>query len=210
MTGIPVKIWRLYKGSALPLRLLAWARTLICPFEELVGHVPRAATQVVELGCGTGVFANLVALDRPGCRVAGYDVSEKAIRAARRTVGERRNIRFELRRVEEVGLERGVRVVAAIDLFHHLAPAVQEDVLRAVYAGLDHGGVLLLKDIETEPQWKYRANWLHDAVMAPGDRIHCRSRAEFRRLLEITGFEVEVVPMHRLWYSHVLYVARKR
>ena len=201
-------IWRLYAGCRLPLRLLAWSRIWICPFEKLLTFVP-ARGSVLEVGCGTGVFANLVALANPERSVAGCDLSASAIAAAQQTVDGRPNLQFQLKSVEEAVLSEPPAIVAAIDLFHHLMPDIQVSVLRAIYERMPAGGLLLLKDIDKEPRWKYCANVLHDAIMVPGTKIYCRTKSEYRRLLEEIGFRVEIVPMHRWWYSHVLYVCRR-
>jgi len=187
---------------------MAWARTWICPFDQLMSFV-SATSQVLEIGCGTGVFANLVALDGPDRLVTGCDISVPAITAAQQTVGNRRNIKFVLQRVEDAVTTERADVIAAIDLFHHLAPDTQVSVLRSIYEGMKADGTFLLKDIDRRPRWKYFANVLHDAIMAPHNRIYCRTQEDYRQLLESIGFRVQIIPMHALWYSHVLYICRR-
>jgi len=164
---------------------------------------------MLELGCGTGIFANLVALERPNCLVTGCDVSASAIKAAQHTVGTRPNIKFVLQKVEDAVVTERADVIAAIDLFHHLTLETQVQVLQAIHKGMKQDALLLLKDIDRRPRWKYYVNVLHDAIMTPMRRIYCRTQDDFRHLLQTIGFTVIIVPIHKFCYSHVLYICRR-
>lgn len=206
---IPSRIWELYAGCSPGMRLLAWARTLICPFDKVLAYAP-AQGRFVEIGCGTGICANLLALEQPGREVAGYDLNADVIAAATRTIRNRGNIKFQTADVQESVATGSADVIVAVDLFHHLSVEVQEAVVTQVYRLLKPGGLFLLKDLERRPRWKYYANYLHDTLMARGNpHIHVRDRAEFCRLLESAGFSVEVVPMPKAYLSHILYVCRR-
>jgi 2-polyprenyl-3-methyl-5-hydroxy-6-metoxy-1,4-benzoquinol methylase len=206
---ISSRIWSVYAGCPLGLRLLAWARTWICPFPKVLAHAPPAG-KFVEIGCGTGIAANLLALDGPQRMVTGYDLNARVIAAARQTVRDRSNIRFEAADVQAAVARESADVVVAVDLFHHLPAAVQEAVIGQVFGLLRPGGLFLLKDLEPNPTWKRWANWWHDALMARGHpHIHVRSRDEYCRLLTAAGFSVEVVPMPQAYLAHILYIARK-
>lgn len=206
---ISKRIWGLYAGCPLGMRLLAYARTWICPFKKVLAYAPPRG-KFVEIGCGTGIASNLLALDGPERSVAGYDLNARVIAAANRTVGDRVNIEFAAADVREAVGRGSTDVVVAVDLFHHLSIDVQTAVVADIYRWLKPGGVLLLKDLEERPRWKYYANWWHDALMAGGNpHIHVRSRADFARLLTAAGFTVEAVPMPQACYAHILYVCRR-
>ena len=206
---ISSRIWELYNGCPLSMRLLAWARTLICPFDQVVSHA-SAEGRFIEIGCGTGICANLLALDSPARSVAGYDLNSKVIAAAKQTVRDRPNIAFEAADVRDAVTQGSADVVVAVDLFHHLAPDVQVAVIQQVYQLLCPGGVFLLKEIDRHPRWKYYANWLHDALMAHGNpHIWVRNSEDYCRLLKAANFTVEVVPMPKAYLSHVLFVCRR-
>jgi len=206
---IPSRIWELYNGCPLCMRLLAWARTLICPFDKVLSRAPVEG-RFIEIGCGTGICANLLALDSPTRSVAGYDLNSKVIAAAKQTVRSRPNIAFEAADVRDAVAHGSADVVVAVDLFHHLVPDVQVTVIQQVYQLLRPGGFFLLKEIDRCPRWKYYANWLHDAVMAGGTpHIWVRDNADYCRLLHAANFTVEVVPMPKAYLSHVLFVCRR-
>lgn len=208
LTRVANLVWDLYAPASFWARALALGRAFICPFDRILEHVPRRG-RLVELGCGTGVFSNLVAVSRPQQDVLGIDANPNVIEAAMATVGARTNIAFQVARVEEYDLPEPVDVVAAIDLFHHLAKPTQVQTALRAYHRLKPGGVFLLKEIDRQPRWMSLANRLHDSIMDPGNPQCVRDREEWRRLLVDMGFVVEVTVMHRLVYPHVLLVCRK-
>ena len=106
----------------------------------------RSGIDVLDIGCGHGHAANLIADAFPASRVNGFDISEEGIAAAR-AEAERlhlTNARFEVRDV--VSLEPGsYDLVTAFDVVHDLPrPA---ETLAAINAALRDGGVFLMVDI---------------------------------------------------------------
>ncbi|HXY16725.1 MAG TPA: class I SAM-dependent methyltransferase [Gaiellaceae bacterium] len=113
--------------------------------DGLVGRL-RAGIDVIDVGCGHGHAANLIADAFPASRVTGIDISEQGIAAAKAEADELRltNARFELR--DALTFEPGAYdLVTAFDVIHDLPrPA---ETLRAIHAALRDGGVFLMVDI---------------------------------------------------------------
>jgi 2-polyprenyl-3-methyl-5-hydroxy-6-metoxy-1,4-benzoquinol methylase len=106
----------------------------------------RAGIDVVDVGCGHGHAANLIADSFPASRVSGVDISEEGIAAAREEAARLRlaNTRFEVR--DARSLEPGAHdLVTTFDVVHDL-PRPGETV-RAIHAALRPGGVFLMVDI---------------------------------------------------------------
>ncbi len=106
----------------------------------------RSGIDVLDIGCGHGHAANLIADAFPASRVNGFDISEEGIAAAQ-AEAERlhlTNAHFEVRDV--VSLEPGsYDLVTAFDVVHDLPrPA---ETLAAINAALRDGGVFLMVDI---------------------------------------------------------------
>ena len=207
--GISRLIWRLYAPAGLRGRLLAYGRTYLCPFERILSYAPSRG-RFIEIGCGTGVFANLLATAGGERDVVGYDADPAAIAVAQATVGGRSKMKFAVARVEGLGPLEPADAIAAIDLFHHLDAATQLQTIDWVNRTLKPGGVFLLKEIDRHPAWMYFANKLHDAIMDPGNPLCVRPHEEYLRVLQAAGFEATCESMHKLVYPHVLFVARKR
>lgn len=207
---IPRLVWERYARCAPGIRAFAWARTQVFRFDNVLIRVPRQG-RIVDVGCGTGVFANLLALESAERTVRGYDLAPAVIVAAREAARGLDNVAFEVADIgAAVEAEAPPDVVTAIDLFHHLPPDRQVAMIAAIHRMLKPGGLFLLKDLDAAPTWKRWANWWHDALVARGNpRIHVRSRQDYAALLTAAGFTVETILLPQAYLAHVLYVCRK-
>ncbi len=106
----------------------------------------RAGIDVIDVGCGHGHAANLIADAFPASRVTGIDISEQGIAAARAEADRLRltNARFEVR--DALSLEAGAYdLVTAFDVVHDLPKPAE--TLRAIHAALRENGIFLMVDI---------------------------------------------------------------
>lgn len=172
--------------------------------------IPSEGT-LVDLGCGQGVLAALLAAaGENASRVRGIDLMPRDIERAKsaRTgaqlvVGDIRAAPFG-----------PARCVVILDVLHYIDFAAQEDVLRRVRESLAEGGVLLLRVGDASPSLRFRVTVAVDrAVMALRghrlERLWCRPLAQWAALLEKLGFGVRAEPMSRgTPFANVLLVAR--
>jgi 2-polyprenyl-3-methyl-5-hydroxy-6-metoxy-1,4-benzoquinol methylase len=106
----------------------------------------RSGIDLVDVGCGHGHAANLIADAFPASRVTGIDISEEGIAAARAEASSLRlgNVRFES--ADALALEpKSYDLVTAFDVVHDL-PKPAETV-AAIHAALRPGGCFLMVDI---------------------------------------------------------------
>jgi 2-polyprenyl-3-methyl-5-hydroxy-6-metoxy-1,4-benzoquinol methylase len=106
----------------------------------------RSGIDVVDVGCGHGHAANLIAAAFPASRVTGIDISHEGITAGA-AEAERlglRNVAFEERDGESLAAG-AYDLVTAFDVVHDL-PRPSE-TLSAIHAALRPGGVFLMVDI---------------------------------------------------------------
>jgi 2-polyprenyl-3-methyl-5-hydroxy-6-metoxy-1,4-benzoquinol methylase len=200
----------LYGDVGFGARIMSVGRPWLCPLHVLLGVVP-AGTSILDIGCGSGVFLNLLADQARISRGVGVDSSSRAIAAARVAHDHiaRTSVAFELRRVEE-GLPQGrYGVVSMIDVLHHIPQPAQRDALMAAASRVADGGVLLFKDVGLHPRWRAWASRLHDLAVAR-QWIHIVAPALVEAWMLAAGFEL----IHRqtiniLWYGHELLVFRK-
>ena len=107
----------------------------------------RLGIDVLDLGCGSGHAANLIAEAFPKSRVAGYDFSSEGVERARdeaRALGLA-NARFEVRDAAHLGDAEVFDLVVAFDAIHDQADpaAVLADIARV----LRSDGVFLMVDV---------------------------------------------------------------
>jgi 2-polyprenyl-3-methyl-5-hydroxy-6-metoxy-1,4-benzoquinol methylase len=202
----------LYRSAPVPFRLLQGLRPYICPFEELLRRVPPDS-EILDVGCGAGLFLGLLAQSGRLRRGLGFDISPAAIDAARAMADRsfpREPLEFRRFRVGEPWPEGTFDVVCMIDVLHHIEPAAQRD---AIEEALDHvrpGGCFLYKDMSDNPAWQAGWNRLHDLVLT-GQWIRYRPVHEVREWVKRGGFSIaEEARYNRGPYGHEMIVAIKR
>lgn len=199
----------LYALAPTPFRLLQTYRPYLAPFADLIAAVPPGAT-VLDVGCGAGLFLNLLAAR--GRIVAGHgiDASAPAITAAQAAAaaaGHDARVRFEHRPVQ-AGLPDGPApggdwpVISLIDVIHHLPSSGQRDAVRAIAAKVAPGGRLILRDPVRRPYWRNVANMAHDLVLAR-QVVHARDPETVAGWIADMGFMRPAIRGDtRLWYGY--------
>ncbi|MGZ5699207.1 MAG: class I SAM-dependent methyltransferase [Usitatibacter sp.] len=169
--------------------------------------------RLLDLGCGQGVLASLLAAARerhhrgewPGDwapppdaeAIRGIDLVEKDLARARRAnpvgalfvQGDIRDAQFG-----------PANAVVILDVLHYIDFDAQREVLRRVRASLEHGGVLLLRVGDASDSLRFRITVAVDRIVmrARGHRLPrlwCRPLGEWIRELEALGFAAEPIPM---------------
>jgi 2-polyprenyl-3-methyl-5-hydroxy-6-metoxy-1,4-benzoquinol methylase len=188
----------------------------ICPLLAVEPHVPLRG-RVVDLGCGNGLFAALMNLGSAERRVTGYDLDPKKIRVAEdlKEANAWTNLDFRLGNIITQDYPQA-DVFTLIDVLYLIPVSDQNAVLRRCARALPPGGLLLIKDMDTRPRWKYAWNFFQETLAVKvvgftlGSRFHFRSCPDFLTVLSSLGFETTVVPLDRgTWYPHILYLCRK-
>lgn len=109
----------------------------------LLRHLPSNCHHVLEIGCGTGGFARLLA--GRSQHVLALDLSPEMIRIAREQSKQFPNIEFQLADVRDWTLPvEGFDCIASIATLHHLP---FPEILLKMKAALKPGGVLLVLDL---------------------------------------------------------------
>ena len=115
----------------------------------LLRHLPLPCHDALEIGCGTGAFARLLA--KRSQNVLALDLSPEMIRIARECSTEFPNIEFELADVRDRVLPvESFDCVATIATLHHLP---FREILLKMKAALKPGGVLLVLDLFEPIKW---------------------------------------------------------
>ncbi|MDP3540964.1 MAG: class I SAM-dependent methyltransferase [Elusimicrobiota bacterium] len=126
---------------------------LLLPEREMRGALaeriaPRPGMRVLDLGCGTGTFAIMLARANPAIEVIGIDPDPDIVRMAeRRAAGLDAGLVLKLAGAQALPFDRGAfDVVASTLVFHHLPPSVKWAALREALRVLRPGGRLLILD----------------------------------------------------------------
>lgn len=150
----------LWDDSSRPARVHTTIRAWTAPFEALEAHVPRSGA-VLEVGCGHGLFSTFLALSSRDRRVVGIDIDEKKIElakemASRLDEGEA-EVSFDHVASGDVPfLDGGWDAIVFADVLYLLQPEDRSRLLTECVKALAPRGVLIVKEVDTEPKVKAR------------------------------------------------------
>jgi SAM-dependent methyltransferase len=110
---------------------------------SLLKYVPRDCENALEIGCGTGAFARILA--KRCRRVVGLDLSAEMIRVARARSAQFENLEFQLADAMTWNFPHShFDFVCSIATLHHLG---QWELLRKIKDSLKPSGVLVVLDL---------------------------------------------------------------
>jgi SAM-dependent methyltransferase len=191
-------------------------RWRVCPLPAIAAHVPRQGV-IVDLGCGHGLFAQLLAYESSERDVIGIDLDSHKIALAQTL--NLPNLRFVCGDLATTAVPPA-QAVTILDVFYLVPYPVQERLLAICAEKLASDGVIVLKDMAERPRWKVWLNWLEETLAVRvlkitesdgSGRFYFRPRAAWSALFERLGFDVEILPLDRGYYHpHVVFIARKR
>ena len=177
----------LYRGAPVADRLFVRGRLAILPLRDLLAYFPSEGL-VLDVGCGRGVLANVLAAACPRLRIHGVELDARAVAVARATVRGRTNLTFEVADALALPARETYDAVAFIDVLHHLPRETHRRVLEGVRPLLRSGGTLIVKEIDLRPRWKYLWNFVHDLVVTRGQPLACRAAADLMGLVREAGY----------------------
>jgi len=146
----------------------------------LARHAPDGHARALDLGCGTGGNARLLAVQAPF--VVGLDRSALALALAHAKSSPAQLVRGDANRLAATFLPGSFDLVAAFNVLYHEWVGDVEQVLRDVRRVMCGGGCLVL----TEPAMPILRR-RHDVVDLGARRFRLGA---LRRLLRQAGFEV--------------------
>jgi 2-polyprenyl-6-hydroxyphenyl methylase/3-demethylubiquinone-9 3-methyltransferase len=215
-----MNIWRelsvLYRDVPLKHRLHLFLRWKLCPFEEIIKFIPEKG-KVIDLGCGHGLFSNLMALTSKERYILGVDIDADKIEIAKKTLGaHRKRVNFHYGDIRNMDFP-DCQTITIVDVLYLIPFDLQEELLKICFERLNSRGRLLIKEIDTTPRWKYWIVYIEEFLAVKifkttkGNNCYFRSREEFISLLEKIGFDiVETVSLNKGIAPHILYVCDKR
>lgn len=203
-----------YRSASMVARAMVHGRAFLSDLAFVDRYVPRHGF-IVDLGCGHGLFANLLAEASANRRVLGIDVDQRKIEIARTTIQGRESIRFEHGDIVHEAVPK-CDAVTLIDVLYLLAPSDQEAVLRKAAGALAENAPLVVKSQERRASPRYALTYAQEVITISlgltrrgASRFHFLSRAEAHALFERAGFLVDVIEMPGRPYTDVVYLARK-
>lgn len=207
---------RLYSEQGFVIRLFVRLRYLLSPLEVLENWVPREGN-ILDLGCGHGLFTAYMAMRAPSRNILGVDPSSAKIEVARRTQSTVPNVHYILGNIDDVLKDKPFDTITIVDVLYLLPEARQREILETCHRLLSDSGVLVLKTQDTRPRWRFLWTYMQESVVVGlgvtlGDKgLHFMSATKARQILEETGFLVEYHRLpSRIFYPNVVFICRRR
>jgi len=188
-------------------------RLAICPFARLADFVPPRG-RVLDVGCGFGLWLNVLALRYPELRLQGLDIDPRKIRGARRS----RNSAIEFLETDTNALAaHGYDCITFVDVLYLMDEQAKQKAIAEVARLLKPGGILLIKEMDDQPRWKYAWNVFEETLavrvvrMTHGAQLDFFSAQQQAQMVRAYGFEqVEIVRLDRGYlHPHVLVWGKK-
>lgn len=191
-------------------------RNILCPFEKIEKYVPRAG-KILDVGCGHGILARLMA-KKPKRNILAVDPSKDKILIAKKSTSNK-NLKFENKYIKDV---RGkFDCVTVVDVLYLLPKRKKLNFLNEAYRLLKKNGVLVIKEVNTKPEWMLWLSSLEESIVVKllkythtdYKKIYLDSPDVTRSLIRSSGFKLRTEESFfgRLGYpSHILFVATKK
>ena len=169
--------------------------------------------RILDVGCGFGLFAAYFGQTHPRRRIVGVDPDARRIGIARH-VAARLGLpqhEFAVGDVRAAPLDGPFDAAYVLDVMHHLPIDDQRGVLERLRDALVPGGMLLVKDITTEPRLGLLFTEALDRLMVGfREPLAYRHHREWAGILAELGFKVRMVRVPDLLpYPHVVIAATK-
>lgn len=214
----PALIPRIVRAYDDPVvRAYCWGRFKILRqrFLDEIGQYLPIEGQILDLGCGFGLFSLFYAAQHASRRLHGIDLDRRRIQLAQ-TAASRlglSNVRYAVGDARSFMVEASGQLDAAymLDIVHHIAPERVQPLVQQIHRGLKPGGVLLVKDVDSRPLLKRWFTWALDKAMSPEAEVNYWPMERLGALLAGVGFRVRKhLMVDILPYPHVLYICERR
>jgi len=193
-------------------------RWLSCPFPAIEQHVPPAG-RVLEVGCGHGLLSLYLALSSPGRHVEGIDIDQHKIVLANQAAAHLRpgeaTVSFAV--VEPGEMPDGpFDTIVVNDVLYLMPEHLRRSVLDACTERLAPDGVLLVKEVDISPRWKFRIAHAQEVVatrvlkFTQGSDLEIAPMQDFADQLTILGLDARLERVDRGYpHPHTLLIARR-
>jgi 2-polyprenyl-3-methyl-5-hydroxy-6-metoxy-1,4-benzoquinol methylase len=205
-----------YAEESRTTRLHTRGRWGSCPFRLVEAEVPRSG-RILDIGCGHGIFTLYLALRSGARKVEGIDVDAEKIAIARRAADRCESVAVSFSSDDVAGLTpESCDAVTLVDVLYLLGPPARRTLLDRASSLLAPGGVLVVKEIDRRPRWKYAITKLQELAatrivrITAGTVVDFPPPSEYVTQLTAAGLEVSARRIDRGYKTpHFLITAHR-
>ena len=208
-----------YSGSGRRARIHTSVRWASAPIERVVALVPPDG-EILDFGCGHGLFSLAAAIDAPHRTFHAVDIDRAKLliaRAAAARLGVSDRIHFEV--VDAKWRPEPARYDAAVtnDVLYLMGAQTAEQTIRSLLASVRPQGVVVIKEIGETPRIKHLVNEVQERIstrvlgITEGATVDVLDEAVILRALASPDRDIERVAMDAGYlHAHVAFVSRPR
>ena len=172
----------------------AFLKASLVPLAIFIDKLPLDGV-ILDLGCGEGILANLVAEIRPGCTIVGIDRNGARVDIAKKNASS--NASFVEGDIFELSDDyRDVAAVILNDVVHHQDYGRHQILIADALRRILPGGLLILKEVDQLDRADVGMTSFFDSRLYPNDPLCFRAKNEWEDLLSRLGAEDVVI--HRV------------
>lgn len=211
----------LFAEAPLSTRFFLWLRSMLTPYDRMASVLPTRG-RVLDLGSGHGLLSFALARGSQHRDIIGIDHDPERVRIAEAAaltlpVGSRPVFETcDLKEKSRSFASASLTGIAMIDILHYFDPASQQFLVRQAARVLAPGGVLAVREIDSDAGIKAATNRLYERLAtgvgftrSAGTKLSFRGAAEWTSLLESAGFAVHSQRCGPPFLADVLFVARR-
>lgn len=189
-------------------KIYVYLRSLILPISKIETLLPQKGS-ILDVGCGYGFTSIFFALKNKKRQIFGSEINPKRILLAKKISSSISNLFFETSDLINKNKLK-FNAILAIDLLHHISPSQKNIFFKNSFLRLKPNGILIIKDINTSPRYKYLWNYFHDLIMTNFSKLYFLSSNQIENLLIKNNFKIIKKGKYKnLFYPHIFYVCQK-
>jgi SAM-dependent methyltransferase len=212
----------LFADAPLSTRCFLKARSILTPYARVASALP-AQGRILDLGSGHGLLAfalsngssrrEIIGIDHDADRVRLAEAAAQRLPVASRPRFEAGDLRAKL-----VSFASGsLAGIAMMDMLHYFDPASQQYLVEEAARALTPGGILAVREIDSDDGIKAAANRLYEHLatgvgftQSASPKLSFRGARGWTSLLESAGFTVRSERCGPFFFADVLFVAQRR
>ena len=184
-------------------------RSIICPFDKIIESIPNDG-EFLDIGSGYGTFCFILSKERPRIQIIGIELDKKRVNAANSRVADGSNSKFVCSDITNFSTNKRFDVITCLDLIHHIPTKDHLVVLKKTNKLLKDDGILIVKDMDDKPFYKYLWNYVHDCIMTRSTKMYYVPKKEMVKMLEKNDFVIEYVnDIGNRLYAHYVVVCKR-
>lgn len=188
-------------------RVYVLLRSIILPVSKIETLLPQKGS-ILDIGCGYG-FTSIFFAQNKNRQIFASEINPQKILLAKKVSSSISNVSFETANL----INKSKLVfdgIVAIDLLHHVNSSQKDIFLKDAFLKLKKDGLLIIKDIDTSPLFKYLWNYFHDLLMTKFSKLYFLSSSQIESLLIKNNFKIiKKGKYSNPFYPHIFYVCQK-